>query len=350
MADSTSSTLTPACVVKLNGTKFSAEQQADLKEIVVTEQVDLPSSFTITMSDSLRKWTDNEGFSEGAKITIELGYKDDYKEVITAEITGLSPLFQKNADDLVQIQGHSQLHRLNRGKKTRTFSNKSYSEVIQQMASDNGMQHDIDDLGSQKYLIMQQNQTDYEYIMNIARLYNCKVWAKEGKLHVKQFNQADESDVIFEWGKTLVDFKPRINSVGLYDEVEVRGWDATGSQSVVGSAGMDDVGLKIGGDKLGGKIASDSFGGSKMVIVDDNVLDQNTAESIAKEVLTGNSLNFIVGTGKAQGNYNVKAGKVIELKELGTRFSGKYFVKSLKHRFTATEGYQTHFDVVRNAL
>lgn len=348
MADTDTKTLTPTFIVYLNGTRFSAEQEADVKEITVTDRVDLPSSFSIIMSDSLRKWTDNSDFAEGSTIKIMLGYKDDVEEVINAEITGISPLFRMNSDDLVSINGHNQLHRLHRGVKTRTFSNMSFTNIVKQIASDAGMQNDVDDLGSEEEFMIQRDQTDFEYLLKIAKNYNCKLQVKDGKLYFKKFEQSNESDVIIEWGKTLMEFKPGLSALGLISEVEVRGWSPAASLPVVGMASSNDVSFKVGNGRLGNKLVEENFGNAKMYVIDDTAMDMNAVENIAKDIIRKNSMSYIRGAGKSQGNYKIKAGALIELKELGSRFSGKYYVQSMNHRFVANEGFTTSFEVTRN--
>jgi phage protein D len=348
VADTDKKALTPTFIVYLNGTRFSAEQEADVKEITVTDRIDLPSSFSITLSDSLRKWTDNNDFSEGSTIKIMMGYKDDVEEVINAEITGISPLYRMNSDDQVSINGYDQLHRLHRGVKTRTFSNMSFTDIVKQIASDAGMQNDVDELGSEEQFMIQRDQTDFEYLLKIAKNYNCKVWVEDGKLYFKKLEQSNDSDVIVEWGKTLMEFKPRLSALGLISEVEVRGWSPAASVPVVGLATYNDISFKVGDGQLGNKLVEENFGNAKMYVVDDTAVDMNSVENIAKDLIRNNSMNYIRGTGKSQGNYKIKSGTLIELKELGSRFSGKYYVQSMNHKFVANEGFTTSFEVTRN--
>src|SRR5512145_2987222 len=96
--------------------------ESDVLEIVVEKRIDYTSSFSITLSDAGRKWTDNPAFNEGAKIKIMLGYKDAVEDVIDGFITGISPVFRKNSDEKVIIRGNDILHTLHRGKKTRAFT------------------------------------------------------------------------------------------------------------------------------------------------------------------------------------------------------------------------------------
>ena len=340
--------LIPVFIVYLNGTRFSAQQEADVKEIVIIDQVDAPSQFVITMSDMGRKWTDNNDFSIGNEIKIMLGYKDDVEDVINGELTGILPSFKKNSDAIVKIKGNNQLQRLTRGKKTRAFAEMKDIDIIKQIATDSGLKDDIEDIGIEHKFTVQRNQTDYDYLMDMAKMYNCKVWAREGTLFFKPMEDNSDEEVIIEWGKTLLEFHPRLDCKDLITEVETRGWDPEKGVAIVGGSLVDEIKLKVGGDQFGGALVKENFGDYKMIYIDDNIIDQNGADRAALDIISVNSMSYINGTGKCQGNYKIKPGMMIELKELSGRFSGKYYVNTVQHRFAANQGFSTSFKVIRN--
>jgi uncharacterized protein len=345
----TTTTLTPTFIVYLNETRFSAEQEADVKEVVIVESIDAPSLFSIKMSDMSRKWTDHADFSEGSEVKIQLGFKDEVAELMNGEIVGIYPAYRKNADDFVVIRGNSHLHRLDNGKRTRSFTNMAESDVIGQIASEANMQSDVDAVGSEKPFILQKDLSDYDYIMLLAKRFNCRVWSKDETLYFKQIEANSGSDLVVEWGKTLLSFDPKLNSRGLLTEVEVRGWDDQNCSSVVGSATLNTIALKVGGETLGGSNVQSSIGDVKTIFTDDDIKDKDTADQVALGLLTDNSLNYIVATGSCEGNNKVRAGSIIEIKEVGTRFSGHYLVNSVRHFFSASQGYHTSFQLCRNA-
>ena len=60
------------------------------------------------------------------------------------------------------------------------------------------------------------------------------------------------------------------------------------------------------------------------------------------------AMSYITGRGSCNGNPDLMARMVIELKGLGRRFSGKYYITSATHTIS-TSGYRTDFEVKRNA-
>jgi phage protein D len=348
VADSSTTQLTPTFIVYLNGKRLSSDMESDIKEIVVEKRIDYTSSFAITMADMGRKWTDNANFVEGSKIRIMLGYKDAVQDVIEAVITGISPVFRKNSDERVIIRGSDIMHVLHRGKKTIAFSNMTDKQIVQKIAKDAGIGVDAGDIGATRAFTMQNDMTDYEFLMAMAVRYNCRMVIKKGKMIFKPLEDAFGDEVIAEWGKTLIEFHPHLDSTKLVTEVEVRGWDNIKGNAITGTAGCFSLTNIIGGGIAGGLMVGENFGDMKMIMIDEKIMDAKSAEKAALELLTGNSMSYINATAKVQGNNKINAGMTVKVKEAGRRFSGEYFVTEVSHLFVAEQGYTTRFKCHRN--
>ena len=349
MASDVETKLTPCFILYLNGSRFTADQEYNVKHILIEERVDLPSSFSLTLSDPLREWTDSSDFSEGSEIKIMLGYKDDVEEVFCGDIISINPQFRMNSDDILVIKGSNTIHRLLRGKKTRSFSEMTDADIIKEIASECNLKDEIDDIGVDHLFTMQNNQTNYDYLSAMARKYNCKMHVKDKTLMFKKIQDESDDEVVIEWGKTLLEFNIQTDTSLLVTEVEVIGWNNEKGEAVIGSSTVDDIEKIFDRDVFGGVIVKENFGDTKMVVVDNSILDQGSADSLALDIISKNSMNYVRGTGKVQGDYKIHAGMMIELKECSTRFSGLYYVESAKHIFDSVRGYTTYFTVSKNA-
>lgn len=342
--------LTPTFIGYLNGTRFSGDMESDVKEIIVENRIDGASSFAITMSDMGRKWTDSKDFADGARVKLMLGYKDAVKDVFEGVITGVSPIFRKNADERVIIRGHDIMHKLHRAQKTQSFSKMTDKEIVNKIASGAGISADVDNLSTSHIFTMQRNQTDYEYLRLMALRCNCRMMVKDGKLAFKPVKDISSDEVIVEWGKTLIEFLPDLDTSRLITGVEVRGWDNAKASAITGTAACSDITKKIGGDSPGGSLVSDNYGEMSTIYIDDNIADKNSAEKAALNILTSNSMSYINATAKVQGNNKIVPGMVVRMKELGDKFSGEYFLTEVVHHFVAEQGYTTRFKCQRNAM
>ncbi len=341
--------LVPGFVVYLNGSRFTAEQEMSVKQIVVEDRVDAISTFTLTLSDSSRQWTDSDDLAEGAKVKILIGYKDDVEEVANGEVTGINPQFRMNSDDVVMVRGCNLMHRLLRGKKTRSFNEMTDTDIIKQIADEAGVKVDVSGIGIDHLFTMQHNQTNYDYLVAMVRKYDCKMYVKDDKLAIKKIGDESSDEVIIEWGKTLLEFGVQADTSSLLSEVEVRGWDNEKGEVIVGTAKTSDLKKIYDKSVFGGDIVKKNFGDAKMILVDNAITDQNGADALSLDIISNNSNMYVRGSGKAEGNNKIHAGMIIELKELGGRFSGKYFVESTRHVLDSSSGYNTYFTVARNA-
>jgi phage protein D len=70
---------------------------------------------------------------------------------------------------------------------------------------------------------------------------------------------------------------------------------------------------------------------------------------MAKGQFNDMAFDVVLGEGTCSGDPTIHAGTVIELKALGQRFSGLYYITSATHSYRAGRGYITSFSVERSA-
>jgi len=301
------------------------------------------------MSDMGRKWTDHPDFREGGKIKIMLGYKDAVEEVISGRITGMKPIFKKNSAGRVFIIGYDIMHQLHRGKKTAVFVNMTDKEIVEKIALGAGVGVECEDIGTSKAFEAQTNKTDYEYLLEIGRHYNCQMITRNDKMIFKPIEDISSEEVIAEWGKTLMEFHTDLDSRNVVTDTEVIGWDDVKGNLVEGAAVYGDIPKPIGEGQVGGAFVDDNYGNTKLILLDDEINDINSAEKRAIDTITKNSMGYIKVRVTVQGNNKIDAGMVVNIKGVGKKFSGEYFVTEVKHLFITEWGYTTSFECERNS-
>ena len=105
----------------------------------------------------------------------------------------------------------------------------------------------------------------------------------------------------------------------------------------------------MGGSETGGNMVKRIAGETSLSICTKRVATREEAEALARHYFNKMAMELITGEGSCIGNLKVKAGQVVELKELGKRFSGLYYVTSSKHNISE-KGYTTYFNVKRSAI
>ena len=137
------------------------------------------------------------------------------------------------------------------------------------------------------------------------------------------------------WGTDLLSFSPRMTLAEQVDEVVVRGWDPKDKKKIEGKATSGDIDADLS-DGKGGALAKSKFGSGKYIVVDQPAVSVAEATDMAKARMNEFSGSFVVAEGTAYERPDVRAGAMVEIKEVGTRFSGKYLVTEVTHIWGST--------------
>ena len=142
---------------------------------------------------------------------------------------------------------------------------------------------------------------------------------------------------------------PRLTTMNQVDQVQVQGWSIQEKKEVLGTAGVGKEGDTMGGSISGAKEVKKAFGTSSEVIVNQTVSSKAEADQIALGQFQSQVIAYISGEGTCQGYPQLRAGQVIEIAGVGQKFSGLYYLVSVEHFYSKTQGYKTSFNVRRNA-
>src|SRR5215471_15169677 len=139
MSDFSDGPPVPDIDVLINGTPVSAAVLSYVADVVVDDSVELPSMFSLVMTSSDAQeqgtpWVDNEDlFAVGNVVEIKMGDVGNLASLITGEITALEPEFVTSRLPVLTVRGYDRRHRLQRGRKTRTFLQKKDSDIAKQI-------------------------------------------------------------------------------------------------------------------------------------------------------------------------------------------------------------------------
>lgn len=345
---------TPAFKVLHNGSPLAVETDLDILEVRVSQYLNGPSAFEITLSnwDSDKqefKWTETDTFNIGGKIEIQLGYVDKLSTLFKGEITGIEPTFQAKDSATVCIRGFDSLHRLTRGRRSRTYESMKDSDIVSQIGGQYGLQTQADDTSITHDHVYQHNQTDLEFLLTRARRLDFELLIESDKLLFRKRANDRTKTVTVQSGSTLKEFSARLSTMQQVGKVIVRGWNPSSKQEITATAQPGDETTKMGASKLGASSTDQAFPGAETIIVADPIFSDGEALQIAKGKFNNMTMDFITAEGVAIGDTNIRAGAVIEVTAAGKRFSGLYYVDSAIHSVDK-KGYTIRFTARRNAL
>ncbi len=335
----------------LNGSELSGELLSAVEGVTLEDEINLPAMFTFkfnTVDFFKGDWrgVDLKTFKVGDIVKISMGI-DSTVEMMTGEITALDYTFGDSS--YVEVRGYDRLHRLRFGTMRRSFKDMKDSDIASKVASDASLSPNVDDTGTIQPYIFQNNQTNYEFLLERANRIGYEMLVDDKKFIFRKSQEDKTPEVTLQYGIDLLNFSARIQTLTEGSKIEVRGWNVKDKEEITSTATKGSEKSKMKGKESGYEMSEKAFTASAVSVVDDLIIDSKDAENIAKAKYNLNLQEFLTGEGICGGNPKIRAGKTIEIKGLGDRLSGTYYVASTVH--SISEGaYSTTFRVRRTGV
>ncbi|MCB9079968.1 MAG: VgrG-related protein [Anaerolineaceae bacterium] len=334
--------------IKIKQTAIPTALMDALDEIVVDTSLHWPDMFTIQFQDPQFEWIDSDLFELGntVEISVQTGEEQGGLKgtLIKGEITTLEPYFSAQGRTTLLVRGYDKSHRLHRGKKTRTFLKQSDSELAKKIAAEVGLTPEVDNTNIRYDYIIQNNQTNMEFLLARAERIGYQVFAVEGKLYFKKGEATQGDGPELRLGETLTSFRPTLTTSHQADKIVVKGWDPKGKQPITSQLPPDSNLNQGGMQQTGGNTAKSVFDSAEAVVVNRPIFTVDEAQALATGLSQDINREFIQAEGQCNGDPRLKAGWHVTLKGIGQRFSGKYFVTSATHIYSP-RGYDTTFTI-----
>ncbi|HZY41570.1 MAG TPA: contractile injection system protein, VgrG/Pvc8 family, partial [Anaerolineae bacterium] len=249
--------------LKLGGADAPEELMHDLVNVEVDDSLHIPDMFSLQVRDPKMKWVDSDQLAAGQEVEIlAAGGSGSPQRLIIGEITAVEPDYPYGQAPVLNVRGYDRAHRLHRGKKTRTYQQMTDSDIVTKIAREYSLRPDVDPTTEVHSYILQNNQSDFEFVMERARRLGYNFLVDDRALVFKKPSSLPSETVELEYGVTLRQFRPRMSTASQFKEVVVRGWDAVNKREIVGRAGPQGAGGAggNGGGPLGA--AAGALGGA----------------------------------------------------------------------------------------
>jgi hypothetical protein len=369
----------PQFTMQIGGANLPAGLRGSISSVTWTTGIEGSDSVEVTFANPNLQWLDNPILAVDQPFNLSVGYAPDpLEKVFVGEITGVEPSFPSGGMPTIRVTAHDFLQRLTHGKVDRAF----YIQIPESVtiplpdpavaaivSGSNLLIPDLDPVGGvlstlmtlasyiaapdepQKWVRKQQGTSDFDFLTAIAKengweMYIDHTADPKGYMLRFQFIVQDYSpSVTLEWGSSLMDFTPRLTTVGDVFGISARVWVASlqlefvivvswdydrAAFNLMIYPGLGDLNTLLG-EKASKTISikPTGFGNSLREILSDLLPRLN---------------NRLTGTGSTIGNPAIKPGKVINLIGLGGQFGGLYRITSATHTFDGS-GYKTSFKV-----
>jgi uncharacterized protein len=303
------------------------------------------------------------------KLTLAIGYAPDpLEEVFEGDVTGIEVRFPNGGMPTMTLVAHDYLHRLGEGEYARGFGPLPDVLIAAILSAENLLLPAIDPtiaaastaIAAVNFIFSgtgrkQAEQSDLDFMKEIAATYDADFWVEGDVLYFSRFFKDYTPSLTLKWGESLLDFTPKVSTVGQVagvaakftlreiplDFVVTVGWDFNREALVL---------TVVPG--LAGTVAAKSLVGPLLTTITDPLA--SPADIVNSALVLAHELrkllnNRLTGSGTAIGDPRIRAGAIIRLEGLGQDFSGDYRIASADHIFGA-DGYRTKFSVRKEII
>jgi uncharacterized protein len=297
----------------------------------------------------------------GAELTLSMGYGSDLRQMLSGTIQTVEPDFPASGSPTVTVNALSRLHSLRKKPHTWFWEDKTDGQIAQEIGRQ-APSEDRPGIGVQVELheavaneppnkfVFMENEHDIVFLLRRARRrgYSFYLDDQKGKKPVLRYGPFQEGPALAKplelaWGRSMLDFRPRLATADQVEKVTVRGWNRRTRETIVGKAEWGDSGLDMNRD-LGP--VRDALDGRHRVISNRPVHTKAEADFLAQGILRDQLEKMLTATGSTFGIPELVAGRKLALRGFGPRFSGIWFVTDSTHTIGAS-GYQTSFGARR---
>jgi phage protein D len=340
-----------ARIIEVDSSKLPDDVEAQLDSATVIDRLHMPDTFVLVFHDPVRDILERAQLAIGKRVKISTGSLNSEAPdvLIDGEVTSIEADYDSLGSRAV-VRGYDLSHRLNAGRKSKTYQGSTYSDIATEIAGDANLQTDIEATQEVHEHVIQANQSDLDFLLGLAEEvdYVCRV--DGDTLLFKKQPPATEGPAAgsvsstkgteLVWGTNLQEFHARIAAVAQVAEVKVRGWDPKKKEAVIGQA---DVTASHAELSTKPSMLSENFGSKTLFVTNEAITTQKAADAFAKskaEVVGGAGFE---ATAVCDGSSELRAGVTVSIAGVDKTLEGKWTVSSTRHEFK--EGsYKTHVE------
>lgn len=367
--------IAPEFSIRINGDPIPAALRASIVSISYTDGMEGSDRVEVSIANTSLQWLDHPLLQVNNSFRLSIGYAPGpLEDVFEGEITGIEPSFPSSGIPAMRVTAQDYLQRLQHGTKDRSFRIKIPTvgnfplpdpAVAAIVSANNALIPDLDPIGgtlsalvslatflafpqfAQMAVRRQSGVNDFQFLSEVAKdngwqMYIDHTAQPRGRVLKFQFLMQDYSpSLTLKWGASLMDFTPRLTTVGEIEGVSARVWvDSLKMEFVITvnwdyDRGAFNLSIAPGSGQLGDLLAPGKTASIKPTSY------ATAPRKILTELLPKLN-NRLTGSGSTVGDPRIKSSRVVNLEGLGGQFSGLYRITSTTHSFDSG-GYRTSF-------
>jgi len=370
-------TFVPDFRVLIGGNPIPAVLRASIASVKCETGFDGLDQVELSLVNDHLRWLDEPMFKLDTSLALQVGYAPQpLTQVFDGEIVARAADFPSGGAPMVTVTAHDRRHKMQEGKKLRWFAipvpcvgNLPLPDLATAalVTLENFMLPIVDPVGAalsiilggvdtfvavtdpgsaQKVIRKQASESDYDFLERIAAENGWDVMVEHAGpvgghlLHFASPLDHLSSDVTLEWGKSLIEFAPRVSKVGQIFSVGGFVWVSAIKMVFNVTVGFDWDRMSLTLSIVPGVVP---FGQSPAeYLIDEPLTPTSIPRKLIGELLPRLNKRLTAG-GAVVGDPRIRAGTVVRVNGVGEEFGGLYRVTSATHTIDGS-GYRTRFE------
>ena len=297
---------------------------------------------------------DRDELTGGATLEVSWGYPGDMappRRVVVKKLKGFQTL---------TIEGQATSVLMNREAKTRSWTNKSRSDVAKEIAAEQGYQGDfvdVEDTSEVLDTISQTAETDARFLRRLAAREEFQYFVDDGGFHWRSRNQARAPSHVLTWFSDpgrgdIISLNVESDLARRVGRVEVRGRDPLAKSTIESSATSSTVERATLSDVL--EVVDPVTGTSTLQQRNATTSVQPTSAPTPAAAGRESSARFrraeretVKLSMQVVGDPTLRAKEVVAVRGISALLSGKYYVTEAKH-VVSSSGYVVELKLTRD--
>ena len=286
----------------------------------------------------------------GKEFAVEMGRPNEVRKLFSGRIMGLEAQYPAGRAPELVVLAEDRFQDLRMTRRTRTFNDVSDADIVQQIASAQGLPAEVDVDGPQHKVITQLNQSDLAFLRERAAAVDAELWFEDNTLHFQARARRDAGTLHLSYGANLREFTVLADLAHQRTSVRVSGWDVENKEAIDEEANESTISGELAGLRSGSQLLEQALASRDERIVTATPLTRDEAAALAKAEYRRRARRFVSGSGVADGEADIRVGSQLEMSGLGPYFDGIYYVCRARHMFDLLDGHRTLFEVERPGM
>lgn len=288
----------------------------------------------------------------GKPISVRMGSDETAAIVFSGRIMALEARFPHVRAPEMTILAEDRFQDLRMTRRSRVFEGLQDVDIISQIASEHGLQADVDIDGLSHPIVSQLNQSDLAFLRERARAIDAEIWLENNTLHAVARSRREHGTLTLTYRQRLLELSLCADLSNQQSSMFVCGWDVGAKEPIEHEATDSVLTNEVNGGLTGSSVLQSALGERRQSIVHAVPLSVEEARTAAEAEFRRQGRKFVSGWAISEGDGRLRVGTHVTFGGIGELLNGEYYITDIRHIFNINfnPAYQCKFKVERAAI